>query len=328
MSSSQQAILSQDLRESGRICITTAVLDESVMRRLGGKPAQRSTILAGDFAEAECLVTDPSIGADASMIAAMPRLQLIACYGVGVDTVDLQAAAQRSITVTNTPGLMADAVADLALALMLASARDIVVQDRYVRTRRWTTPAATVPVSRGLRDKTIGVLGLGAIGSAVAERASGFGMTVYYTGPREKPVPYRFVADLQALAAMSDFLVVAAPGGAATRHLVNSDVLRALGPAGTLVNVSRGTLVDESAMIALLQSGGLGFAALDVFETEPHIPDQLLALPNVVLTPHQGSATRETRLAMAQLVFANVEAFFQGRPYPTPVVIKPTPPRR
>jgi len=324
MSSSQQANGSQDVREKTRICITTAVLATEVMRRLGdlgGKPALRSAILAGDFAEAECLVTDPGIGADAAMMAAMPQLRLIACYGVGVDAIDLKAAAERDITVTNTPGLMADAVADLALALLLASARDIVAQDRYVRTKQWTTPAASVPLARGLRDKTIGILGLGAIGSAIAERAAGFGMTVCYTGPHEKPVPYFFVADLHALAAMSDFLVVAAPGGAATRHLVNRDVLRALGPAGTLINVSRGTLVDESAMIDLLRSGELGFAALDVFENEPQIPDELLALPNVVVTPHQGSATAETRLAMAELVLANVEAFIQGRPCPTRVVI-------
>lgn len=262
------------------------------------------------------------------MIAAMPRLQLIACYGVGIDAIDLKAAAERDITVTNTPGLMADAVAgpcshfDAGFCARHRCAGPLCARRAVDHTGRHRAAGA------GLRDKTIGILGLGKIGSAIAERACGFGMKVCYAGPREKPVPYRFVAELKTLAAMSDFLVVAAPGGAATQRLVNTDVLRALGPAGTLVNVSRGTLVDESAMIALFQSGELGFAALDVFETEPHIPEQLLALPNVVLTPHQGSATRETRLAMAELVLANVEAFFQGRPCPTPVIIKPTPPRR
>jgi len=308
---------------SGRIAILTQVLPQTVAidlaDRLGAVSRSAGQLQNGAAGDIEILVTDPGVGASAALIAELSNLKLIACYGVGVDAIDLAAARHRGITVTNTPGSLADDVADLAMALLLASARDIVLQDRFIREDGWTRLAAGVPLSRGLKSKTIGILGLGAIGSAIAERAAAFRMDVRYHGPSPKAVPFAYEADLMHLVQLSDFLVVACRGGNDTRHLVNRSVLEALGPAGTLINISRGSVVDEEALVCALAQGKLGFAALDVFDREPHVSDALKTMQNVVLTPHQGSATGEARLAMAELLVANVDAFLSGRPCPTPV---------
>jgi hydroxypyruvate reductase len=267
------------------------------------------------------LITDPGRGATAAMMDAMPDLALVAVYGVGTDAVDLAHAAGRGIAVSNTPGLLTDAVADLALALLLSSARAIPAADAYVRGGGWTTLVAALPLGQGLNGRRLGIVGLGAIGAGVARRALGFGMDIAWHGPRDKDVLWPRQKDLLALARDSDVLVLTCPATDATRGLIGADVLAALGRRGTLVNVARGSVVDQPALIAALESGALGFAALDVFADEPHVPPQLRALPNVILTPHQGSATQEARASMGHLLIDNVTALLGGRPLPTPVAL-------
>lgn len=264
------------------------------------------------------LATEANRGASRELIGRLPRLEIIACFGVGTDRVDLAAARERGIAVTNTPGVMADAVADLAIGLMLASARGIVAADRFVRDGQWAK--GPIGLARMVTGKRLGVLGLGAIGRAIADRAAAFRMTVRYCGPRRKAdVPYQFVADPVALARESDFFMIACQGGPETQHLVSAAVIAALGSAGTLINVARGSVVDEAAMIAALREGRLGAAALDVFATEPHVSPELVALPNVIVQPHHGAATSEAREAIGRLVIANIAAKLAGRPLPTPV---------
>jgi hydroxypyruvate reductase len=255
----------------------------------------------------------------ADLIAALPRLEIIACFGIGVDRIDLASARARGIRVTNTPDVVTDATADLALGLILAVERRIAEGDRFVRRGDWRTGA--LRFGRSLGGRRLGILGFGRIGRAIATRAAAFGMTIAYGGPRQKPdIPYPFFADAAALAEWSEILVVACPGGAATRHLVNQPVLEALGPAGTLINIARGSVVDEAALVAALQAGKLGAAGLDVFADEPFVPKALTEMDNVVLTPHIGSAAHQTRAAMGDLLIANLTAHFAGRPLPTPVI--------
>jgi lactate dehydrogenase-like 2-hydroxyacid dehydrogenase len=254
----------------------------------------------------------------------LPALEIVANFGVGYDNVDVAAATARGITVTNTPGVLDEEVADLALGLLLATVRRIPQADRHVREGRW--PAGAFPLSPTLRGRTIGVLGLGSIGKAVARRLEGFGVKIAYHGrSRQAGVGYDYHPTPQALAAACDVLIAIVPGGAATRHLVDAAVLAALGPEGILINVARGSVVDEAALVAALQSGTILAAGLDVFADEPHVPPALLDLANVVVLPHVGSASVHTRAAMGQLVVDNLVAWFDtGRPI-TPVA--PPPPR-
>jgi hydroxypyruvate reductase len=254
----------------------------------------------------------------AELIDALPKTEIIATQSVGLDHIDLKAAQARGIAVTNTPDVLTDDVADLGMALLLAVARRIVVGDRHVRNGLWLKSG--LPLAGKVGGTTLGILGLGRIGLAIARRAEAFGMTVVYHGPRPKAdIPYRYDADLAAMARASDYLMVSCPGGAATRHLVTAEVLAALGPAGVVINVARGSVIDEEAMVKLLVEGKLGGAGLDVFADEPRVPEALFALDNVVLQPHVGSATHETRGAMGQLVVDNLKAHFAGRPLLTPV---------
>jgi len=265
------------------------------------------------------IATEANRGADRALIGLLPKLEIISCFGVGLDGIDLSAARERNIAVTNTPGILGPEVADLAIGLMLASARQIVMGDRFVREGRWLHG----PISLGRRvgGKTMGVVGLGEIGRAIADRGAAFGMRILYHGPRPKPAaPYRYVPDLVELATESDFLMVASKGGPDTRHLVSATVIDALGATGTLVNVARGSVVDEAALIKALAAGRLGFAALDVFESEPQIAAELLALPNVIVQPHHASATVETRTSMGQLMIDNISAQFARQPLLTPIV--------
>jgi lactate dehydrogenase-like 2-hydroxyacid dehydrogenase len=260
------------------------------------------------------LATEANRGANRALIEGLPNLEIISCFGVGLDLVDLDAARERGIPVTNTPGILADEVADLALGLMLASARQIPFAERYVREGHWESKGP-IGLGRSVGHKTMGVLGLGGIGRAIADRGAAFRMRVIYSGPRRKAdAPYDYVADPVELARQSDFLMVACKGGPATQHLVSAAVIVALGPTGTLVNVARGSVVDEAAMIQALSDGRLGFAALDVFENEPRVSPALLALPNVIVQPHHGSGTVETRTAIGQLMIDNISAHFAGRP--------------
>jgi lactate dehydrogenase-like 2-hydroxyacid dehydrogenase len=275
--------------------------------------------LAPDVANRiRAIATEANRGATRDLIAALPKLEIISCFGVGIDGIDLAAARERAIPVTNTPGVMADECADLAVGLMLASARQIPYADYHVRSGAWVN--GPIPLGRSVGGKTVGVVGLGGIGRAIADRAQAFRTTVLWHGPRPKPdVPYEYVADLVEMARRSDFLMVACKGGEETRGLISTAVIEALGPRGTLINVARGSVVDEPALIERLRDGRLGFAALDVFQNAPRIARDFLELPNVILQPHHGSATVETRTAIGQLMIDNLTAHFAGRKLPTPV---------
>lgn len=254
----------------------------------------------------------------AALIERLPALEIISVMGVGYDGVDVAAAKARGATVTHTPNVLNDDVADLALGLMLSAARQLPQADRYVREGRWAAQGP-MPLARKMSGARVGIVGMGRIGQAIATRALAFGMQVAYTARSEKALPYRYFPDAAALAAESEFLVVITPGGAGTRKLIDATVLQALGKKGILVNVARGSVVDEAALVDALEQGVIGGAALDVFEDEPNVPERLRALPHVVLVPHIGSATTATRQAMADLAFGNLEAHFEGRPLLTPV---------
>lgn len=254
----------------------------------------------------------------AELMQQLPALEIIAVMGVGYDGVDVAAAQARGVAVTHTPGVLNDDVADLAMALMLSWARRVPQADRFVRAGRW--PTGPMPLGRRVSGARLGLVGMGRIGQAIAQRASAFGMRIAYTARSAKAdLPYPYLPTAAALAAQSDFLLVITPGGAGTRKLIDAEVLAALGPQGCLVNVARGSVVDEAALVAALASGAIAGAALDVFENEPQVPPALRDMDNVVLTPHVGSATAETRHAMAALALANLKAHFAGNALPSPV---------
>ncbi|GJD36954.1 2-hydroxyacid dehydrogenase [Methylobacterium aerolatum] len=266
-------------------------------------------------------------GVDGALMDRLPRLELIANFGVGYDAVDAAGAAKRGVVVTNTPDVLTDEVADLAVGLVLATVRRLPQADRYLREGHW--PKAPFPLTASLRGRRVGILGLGRIGLAIARRLDGFGVEIDYHGrSRKAGVPYTYHDSLIGLARAVHILVVVAPGGSDTKGLVDAAVLDALGPEGLLVNVARGSVVDEAALIAALQAGTILGAGLDVFENEPHVPPDLAALENTVLLPHVGSASTSTREAMAQLVVDNVLSWFEGRGPLTPVAETPWSPAR
>ncbi|MEO7952876.1 MAG: 2-hydroxyacid dehydrogenase [Polaromonas sp.] len=248
----------------------------------------------------------------------LPALEMISIMGVGYDGVDVAAALERKVPVTHTPGVLNEDVADLAIGLMLSVARRIPQADQHVRTGQWVK--GSMPLARKVSGARLGIVGLGRIGQAIADRAQAFGMSIAYTARHQKPESaYRYYGSAQALAAEVDFLVLITPGGAGTRKLVNAEVLKALGPKGYLINVARGSVVDESALIEALKNGWIAGAGLDVFESEPQVPEALRCLDNVVLTPHMASGTWQTRQAMADLAAANLRAHFAGEPLLSPV---------
>lgn len=264
-------------------------------------------------------VTSVRHGCDRALIERLPKLRAICSWGVGYETIDVAAARARGIVVSNTPEVLDDCVADLAWGLLIAAARRIAVGDRYVKSGQWRTIGA-FPLSTRVSGKRMGILGLGRIGEAIARRGSGFSMDVRYHNRRQRAgVAYRYEPSLVALAHWADFLVVACEGGPATRHLVSAEVIEALGPEGILVNIARGTVIDQAAMVKALAEGRLGGAGLDVLENEPAVPTELKAMEQVALMPHVGSATRETRRAMSQLVLDNLAAFLAGRGLLTPI---------
>ena len=263
-------------------------------------------------------VVASSGGADRALIEALPNLKLVAHFGVGYDPVDVTCCKERNIRVTNTPDVLNDAVAEMTLGLMLALERRIPHADQHVRAGKWEDGG--YPLTGELTGKTAGIMGLGRIGKEVARRLQAMKMQVVYNGRSEqKHEPYPYFADLKEMAAASDWLVVVVPGTAQTKHAVNMEVLKALGPQGALLNIGRGSVVDESALITCLSDGSLGGAALDVFEDEPRVPNALRTMENVVLQPHQGSATHKTRWAMGDLVVRNIKAHFSGEPLISPV---------
>lgn len=252
------------------------------------------------------------------LIASLPALEVISVLGVGYDGIDMAAARERKVVVAHTPGLSTDDIADFAMALLLAAARQVVGADRFVRSGGWTT--GRFPMTRRVSGARLGIVGLGRIGRAVATRAQAFGMDIAYTGRTPKAdVGYRWCIDARTLAASVDFLVVCASGGADTRALIDADVLAALGPTGVLVNIARGSIVDEDALVKALRERTILAAGLDVFCHEPNVAQGLLALDNVVLTPHMASTTGATVQAMFELTFDNLAAHFDGQPVPAPV---------
>ena len=258
--------------------------------------------------------------ADRLLMDACPNLEIISSFGVGYDGVDAQYAKSRGIIVCNTPDVLNDEVANTAISLLLATTRRIVAYDRYLRDGRWVAEGDP-PLTRGLAGKTVGILGLGRIGTTIAQKLAVFHCDiVYHARNRRDDQPYRYFADLVEMAGACDAIIVITPGGAGTHHIINRAVLDALGQDGTLINVARGSVVDEEALVAALAQGRLGAAGLDVFANEPHVPEALMAMDNVVLLPHQGSATVETRRAMGDLVVDNLAAHFAGKPPLTPVL--------
>jgi hydroxypyruvate reductase len=256
---------------------------------------------------------------DAALMDALPKLEIISNFGVGVDSIDLEAARKRKVIVTNTPDVLNDCVADTTLALTLNVMRRFPQAEAYLRSGFWGTRGA-YPLTTSLGGKVMGILGLGRIGEAIAQRAQAFGMKIHYHNRNKKDVPYTYAADAVALARASDVLVVVTPGGAGTRHIVNAKVLDALGAEGYLVNISRGSTVDEAALLRCLQAGKIAGAGLDVFENEPNIDPRFFALENAVVLPHVGSATVETRTAMGNLQIENLRLHFAGKPVRTRVV--------
>ncbi len=256
---------------------------------------------------------------NAELMAGLPSLEIIANFGVGYDSVDTEAARARGVIVTNTPDCLNDSVAELGIGLMLALARKIPQADRYVREGNWAS--AGYPLTGELNGKTIGILGLGRIGREIAWRAQAMKMRVIYHGRRRQDdQPFIYYDNLAHMARDADWLMVIAPGGAGTRGIVSREVLEALGPEGAIVNLGRGSLLDEPAMLEHLESGRLGGAALDVFVDEPRVDPRFFTLENVVLSPHQGSATHQTRRKMGMMVVRNLEAHFAGEPPPNRVV--------
>jgi lactate dehydrogenase-like 2-hydroxyacid dehydrogenase len=287
-----------------------------VMARMA--PAEAAAFLERHAARVRGILTTGTVGIDATLAARFPLLEIVSVHGVGLDAVAVGALHARGVTVTNTPDVLTEDVADLAVALLLAAGRRLPLLDRYVRAGHWQEKRP-LPPARSLRGKVAGIYGYGRIGQAVAARLRAFGMAIRYYQRSDGPEPSLRSATLGALAAESDYLVVCTPGGAATRHAVDAGVLDALGPHGMLVNIARGSVVDEAALVAALSSGRLGAAALDVFEDEPNVPVALCALDQVVLSPHVGSFTVEARQAMRDLAIDNLLAHFAGKLVLTPV---------
>ena len=256
---------------------------------------------------------------DEAYMRQYPKLEIISSFGVGYDNIDAKAAGRLGIIVTNTPGVLDDEVADTALGLMIMAVRQLPQAERHLRAGHWSRKGA-YPLSPSLRGRTVGILGLGRIGKAIATRVNAFGLEVVYHGRQaQADVPYRYYSSLIDLAKAADILIVVAPGGPGTRHIINAEVLEALGPDGVLINVARGSLVDEKALIEALRNKTILAAGLDVFENEPSVPQELIAHENAVLLPHVGSASIKTRRAMAECVVWNLFAWADGKPPLTPV---------
>jgi lactate dehydrogenase-like 2-hydroxyacid dehydrogenase len=280
----------------------------------------RTAFLAAVGPRIRAIVTRGDLGAPRALLDACPRTEIVAIFGVGYDGVDLETCRARGIRVSNTPDVLTDDCADLAVGMMLALSRGIAAADRFVRDGAWQT--ASFPPQRRAWGRRCGILGLGRIGRAVAERLQGFGMEIAYSARSAKHAPpgWTFLPDPVELAAWSDVLFVTLVASTATKQIVDARVMAALGPEGSLINISRAANIDEPALLDALESGQLGAAALDVFENEPRLDPRFLALPNVLLQPHHASGTVETRRAMGRLMRDNLAAHFAGLPLLTPVI--------
>lgn len=270
-------------------------------------------------AQCRAIATNGHEPIDAALLARLPALEIVACSSAGYDSFDLGALEARGVRLTNAAPALAQEVADMAMLLAQAGWRNLVAADAWVRDASWARKGA-FPLQRGFRGRRLGIAGMGTIGQRIAALAPAFDLRASYWSRSEKPVALPFQPDLIALAADSDILVVIVPGGEGTRGLISAPVIEALGPEGMLVNIARGSVVDEPALIAALEGGSLGGAALDVFASEPDPDPRLTALPQVTLSPHQGSGTVETREAMAGLMVDNLQAHFAGRPLLSPIL--------
>ncbi|MGO4442150.1 2-hydroxyacid dehydrogenase [Mycobacterium sp. 2YAF39] len=282
-------------------------------------PDEPADFLAEHGAEIRAVVTSGRTGVDAALMAALPNLGAVVNFGVGYDTTDVDAAAARGVAVSNTPDVLTDCVADTAVGLMLDTLRQFSASDRYVRAGRWPVDGS-YPLTRQVSNTRVGIIGLGRIGSAIAKRLSAFGCTISYHNRREvDESPYTYVGSPVELAAAVDVLIVAAAGGAGTQKLVSSEVIDALGSRGYLINIARGSVVDEEALVSALVDGRLAGAGLDVFADEPNVPEALLSMDNVVVLPHVASGTVETRAAMEDLTLRNLNSFLESGVLVTPV---------
>jgi lactate dehydrogenase-like 2-hydroxyacid dehydrogenase len=293
--------LAQNLVEREFRCFTLEQIDAD--------PALREQVRA--------IVTRGNYAVPREIIDRLPRLGVISSMGVGYDLIDVKAAHERGVHVTNTPDVLNDAVAELCIGLLFSIMRQLPQADRFVRNGDWKK--GLFPLTTTLAGKRVGIVGLGRIGKGIARRLEPFGVSIAYHGRTDQQLHWTYHPELITLARDVDVLILIAPGGAATRQIINASVLDALGPNGFLINVARGSLVDESALLAALENRTIAGAALDVFENEPDIDERFLALDNVVLVPHIGSATNETRAAMARLTLDNLHQFFKDGTVLTPV---------
>jgi lactate dehydrogenase-like 2-hydroxyacid dehydrogenase len=282
-----------------------------------GKPPNEA-FSTDQLAGMRAMITAGGTPLGGTMMDLMPKLGAIVCYGTGYDGVDLAAAATRKIAVAHSPGANAASVADIAVTLMLAAVRRLPVADQYVRSGDWAAakPSPMMRPQAGMRGRKVGVYGMGEIGRKIAARVAGFETEVGYFSRSQYDLPYRYLPSLEALAEWCSVLVIAVRAGGDTHHVVNGEILRRLGKDGYVVNISRGSVIDQDALVAALSDQTIAGAGLDVYAREPHPPDTLTGLPNVVLTPHIGGHTLESHVAMQDCVMANLEAFFAGRPLP------------
>ncbi len=265
----------------------------------------------------EVLVTNSDRGIETEVLEQLLGLKLVANFGTGVENIDLAYCKEKHISVTHTPGVLTEDVADLTLSLILNTLRQVGAADRFVRRGEWNLKKFSL--TRSFRGLNVGLVGMGEIGREVARLCLAFGTDIGYCGPNQKPVEYRYFQDVESLAVWADVLVAACPGGEATKGIISAQVLDKLGPEGVFINIARGSVVDENALIERLVDGSIAGAGLDVFVNEPDVPKRLLELENVVLQPHLGSATDRTRMEMGKLTLANVAAFFEGKALVTPV---------
>jgi lactate dehydrogenase-like 2-hydroxyacid dehydrogenase len=290
------------------------------------KAADQAAFLADIGPRVRGIAAGGHLPIDGALMDKLPNLEIVSSFGVGYDHVDAREAGRRGVIVTNTPDVLTDEVADLAVGLMLATVRHIPQVDRYLRAGKWLEKP--YPLTATLRGRTLGIVGLGRIGKAIAKRCAAFDMPVAYHGRnRQADVPYTYYSSLVEMAKAVHVLMVVTPGGDGTKALVNAEVLAALGPDGILINVARGSVVDEAALIKALQDKTILSAGLDVFEEEPRVPQALIDMDHVVLLPHVGSASVHTRNAMGQLVVDNLVSWFEGKGPLTPVPETPVPKR-
>ncbi len=291
------------------------------------KTSDKEKLLADFGPKVRALGATPGSKIDAALMSKLPKLEIVGSFGVGYDSIDAKWAGQNGIVVTNTPDVLNEEVADTALGLLLATVRQFPQADRYVRAGKWTDKP--FPLTVTLQDRTVGVVGMGRIGKAIAKRLEAFNTpVVYHSRNKADGVSYKHYPDLKQMAKETDVLIVITPGGAATKHLINKEVLEALGPNGIVINVARGSVIDEQALIDALRDKKILSAGLDVFEDEPKVPQALIDMDHVVLLPHVGSASVHCRNLMGQLVVDNLVAWAGGKPPLTPVAETPWPPKK